>query len=324
MRMTTHSSLKGLGSAIPERIITSDELELFYGLGKNWIYKRSGIQSRHIGEMHETASTLGTTAALNAIKSAKIKVEYIDTIIVSSCTPDMIAPATACLIAEKLNLYGVTAFDISTACSGWMHAAHIANCMIKAHAAKNVLVVAAEVMSKILDWNDTNTSVLFGDGAGAAVICADEKPGIVSITTSSDATKGDILYASNGIRGQTKNHASPTLVLENGGAVFKHSTEIMAAALTNEMNQNQLSINDIDWLVLHQANERIIDTIAKKIACPKKKVLKTIHFHGNTSSASVPMVLNHFTNNKTIKSKQTILLGAFGSGFTWATGLFIS
>ena len=321
--MTTHASLKGLGSALPERIITSQELESLYGLEKGWINKRTGIVSRHVGETHETASTLGAKAAINAIQSTDIKTEDIDTIIVSTCTPDMIAPATACLIAEKLSLRGVAAFDISTACSGWMYAANIAASMIKANTAKNVLVVATEVMSKILDWNDTDTSVLFGDGAGAALICSDNKPGIVSISTASDGSKGDILYATNAIRGQTKKHPSPTLVLENGPAVFKHSTEIMATALTHEMLKNQLSIDDIDWLVLHQANSRIIDTIAKKISCPSEKVLKTIHFQGNTSSASVPLLLDHFTKNNTIKPQEKILLGAFGSGFTWATGLFI-
>ncbi len=319
-----HASLKGLGSALPERVITSQELESLYGLEKGWINKRTGIASRHVGEMHETASTLGTAAAHNAIQSAGIKTEDIDTVIVSTCTPDLIAPATACLIAEKLSLRGVAAFDISTACSGWMYAVNIANSMIKANTARTILVVAAEVMSKIVDWNDTDTSVLFGDGAGAAIICSSDRPGIVSITTSSDSTKGGILYATNAIRGQTKNYESPTLVLENGPAVFKNSTEIMATALTNEMHQNKLSIDDIDWLVLHQANSRIIDTIAKKVSCPAEKVLKTILFHGNTSSASVPILLDHFIKNNTIQPQQKILLGAFGSGFTWATGLFIS
>ncbi len=322
--MTIHASFTGFGSALPARTITNHELESLYGLNSGWIKKRCGINSRHISQENETASTLGALAAKNAIQAANIQLKKIDTVIVSTCTPDMIAPATACLIAKQLNINGVTAFDVSSACTGWMCATQIANSMIKTQAANNVLIVGTELMSRIVDWKDPDTRILFGDGAGAAVLSANSKPGIISITVSSDNSKGDILYATNAIRGQAKEHASSTLVLENGQAVFKHSVDTMVTALNKEMRQNHLSIDDIDWLVLHQANSRIIDTIAKKIHCPKDKLLKTIEFHGNTSSASVPMVLDHYVKNDTIKPNQTVLLGAFGSGFTWATGVFIS
>lgn len=314
-----HCRIKAVGSALPDRIVTSSELETMYGLEKGWALRRTGVRERRIADSHESASSLATDASVNALTQGGLDRKEIECVIVATATADMIAPSTAAMVANNLGLSGIPTFDISCACAGWLYGAYIARSMISSGAADNVLVIGSEVMSRIIDWKDNDTRFLFGDGAAATVLGRAESAGFLSITPSSDGSKGGVLFATNAIRGQNRDFKYPTLVLDNGLEVFRLAVNVLSRSLKQEMEANGLTARDIDGLVLHQANARIIDGITAKLGVPEDKVVKTIDIHGNTSAASVPLALDTALRQGKAKHGDKLLFGAFGSGLTWCT-----
>ena len=303
-----YSKIIGTGGYLPNKILTNKDLESLVDTTDEWILERTGIKQRHISADNETTSSMATKASLDAIKSASIKNNEIDLIIVATTTPDQIFPSTACIVQNNLNIVA-PAFDVQAACTGFIYALSIADNYIKTGMCKNVLVIGAEKYSNILDWDDRSTCVLFGDGAGAVVLSAKNSEGIISSHIHADGQYNDLLSVED-------KH-----IKMKGNEVFKVAVNTLSNLVDETLNKNNLDKTDIDWLVPHQANLRIIKAAAKKLSMSLDQVVVTVDKHANTSAASIPLALNEAVKDGRIRDDQVILLEAFGSGFTWGSVL---
>lgn len=315
-----HSRIIGTGSYLPERVLTNFDLEKIVDTTDEWITSRSGIRERHIAADNEMTSDLALQASLRAIEMAGIAADEIDLIIVATTTPDKTFPSTACILQEKLGITsGGAAFDMQAVCGGFVYALNTADLYIRGGQAKTVLVVGSEVLSRILDWTDRTTCVLFGDGAGAVVLQASDAPGIIAGKLHSDGRYHEQLRADGSIRnGEVQ--GDPFIKME-GQAVFKFAVTVLSKVVDEVLADTGMQGSDIDWLVPHQANIRIIEATAKKLGLNMDNVVVTVAYHGNTSSASIPLALDVAVRDGRIQAGQNILLEAIGGGFTWGAVL---
>lgn len=313
-----YSAILGTGSYLPEKILTNFDLEKMVDTTNDWIVERTGIRQRHIAADNENAVSLAENAARIALDTAGIKPAEIEMIIVSSTTPQMVFPSTACLLQEKFGIAGCPAFDLNaSACAGFMYALSIADQYIRTGAIKNALVIGSEVMSRVVDWEDRTTCVLFGDGAGAIVLGASNEPGILSTHLHADGTHKDVLYL------PSRSLKSPELesVKMLGNPLFKLAVNTLGSLFDETLAANSMQKSDIDWLVPHQANMRIIDSMAKKLNLPLDRVTVTLDKQGNTSSASIPLALDEAIRDGRIQRGQILLMEGFGGGLAWGSAL---
>ncbi len=311
-----HSRIAGTGSYLPKKILTNAALESMVDTTDEWIFSRTGIRERHIVADDEFTSDLALQASLNAIKSSGITAHDIDLIIVATTTPDKIFPSVAVMLQNKLGIAGCPAFDIQAVCSGFVYALATADNFIKAGAAQCALVVGAEAFSRIVDWTDRGNCILWGDGAGAVVLQASDQPGIISTHLHADGNYEKMLHVPRQADAKVKD----TVVME-GNAVFKVAVNTLDAIVDETLAANGMQKSDIDWLVPHQANIRILQATAKKLDMNMDKVIVTVDKHGNTSAASIPLALDIAVQDRRIKRGDIVLMEAFGGGFTWGSAL---
>jgi 3-oxoacyl-[acyl-carrier-protein] synthase-3 len=318
----TRARIIGTGSYLPQRVLTNADLERMVDTSDEWITERTGIRRRHIAGAGETTCDLAEQAAWRAIAAAGIKPADIDLIVVATTTPDLVFPSTACLLQERLNIQGCPAFDVQAVCTGFIYALGIADQFIRTGAANYVLVVGAEVLSRIIDWTDRRTCVLFGDGAGAVVLAAAGTPGILSTHLHADGRYKGLLSVPSGVgQGYDQLVHSRAYIQMQGNEVFKWAVNTLERIVDETLLANHMEKSGIDWLVPHQANIRIITATAKKLKMPMDRVVVTIAEHGNTSAASVPLALDVAVRDGRIRSGDMVLLEAFGGGFTWGSAL---
>ncbi len=319
------SVIRGIGSYLPERIMTNAEMAVVVDTSDVWIQERTGIRERHIAAEGQFTSDLGYAAALAALEDAGMTADDIDLIVVATSTPDLTFPATATIIQEKLGMRHGAAFDIQAVCSGFIYGVHVTNALLKSGGAKRALLIGAETFSRILDWTDRGTCVLFGDGAGAVVIEAVESEpsdevsarGILETFVRSDGAHRDMLYVDGGpSRTQTVGHLRML-----GNQVFKHAVTDIAQVIRDCAKQADVEISDIDWFVPHQANQRILTAVAKRLKLKPEQVISTVADHANTSAASVPLAMDVAVKDGRIKKGDLVMLEAFGGGFTWGAAL---
>ena len=314
-----YSKVIGTGSYLPEKVLTNHDLENMVDTSDSWIRSRTGIEQRHIAADNEMASDLALNACRKAMKAADVSADEINLIIVATTTPDMTFPSTACILQYKLGIKDCPAFDVQAVCSGFIYALATADMFIRAGRCRTALVVGTEIYSRILDWTDRSTCVLFGDGAGAMLITQSDQPGILSNHLHADGSYYNTLSLSGYICGG-KVKGNPYLTME-GNTVFKFAVKVMEEIVHETVAENNLQISDIDWLIPHQANIRIIQSTAKKLGIPMEKVVTTIDKHGNTSAASIPLALDLALRDGRIRPGQHVLLEGVGGGFTWGAVL---
>ena len=318
-----HSRIAGTGSYLPEKVLTNDDLAKTVDTSDEWIVARTGIRQRHVAAEGETTSDLAYHASLRAMEAAGVSAADIDLIVLGTTTPDLIFPSSACLLQHKLGANGCPAFDVNAACSGFIYALTIADKFIRSGAAKTALVVGSETLTRMLDWSDRGTCVLFGDGAGAVVLKADDETGILSTHMHADGGKKELLWNPVGVSEGFKpgEDNAGVRVLMTGNDVFKHAVKALDAVVEETLEANGLDRHDIDWLIPHQANLRIIEATAKRLDMPMDRVIVTVDRHGNTSSGSVPLALDEAVRSGKVQRGQLVLLEAFGGGFTWGSAL---
>ena len=315
----TFSRIAGTGGYLPAKILTNRELEGIVDTTDEWIYTRTGIRERHIAAPEERTSDLALHASRRAMEAAGVGPQDIGMIIVATTTPDMIFPSTACILQAKLGIKNCPAFDVQAVCSGFVYALSIADQFMRNGESKCALVVGAEIYSRILDWKDRTTCVLFGDGAGAVVLKASATPGILSTHLHADGSHHDILSVPGTVcRGEVS--GTPYVQMQ-GNAVFKFAVKVLDEIVVEALAKNGLERSDIDWLVPHQANIRIIQSTAKKLGLGLERVVMTVDRHGNTSAASIPLALDEAVRDGRIRSGQHVLLEGVGGGFTWGAAL---
>ena len=315
--MTISSKISATGSYLPERILTNAELSQKVETSDEWIVERTGITKRHIAAEGELTSDIAYKAALRALEKSDIKAEDIDLIILATTTPDLTFPASATTVQAKLGANKAFAFDIQAVCSGFVYAIATADNFIKTGQVKNALVIGADILSRIVDWKDRNTCVLFGDGAGAVLLQAttEKNCGIISFDLHSDGTLNDILKTNGGPALNQK-----TGFIEMAGKeVFKHAVEKMSKSVISALDKAGLTTKDIDLLVPHQANIRILNAVATRLELPPEKVILTVHDHANTSAASIPLALDYANSHNRIKKGDVVVLEALGGGLTWGS-----
>jgi 3-oxoacyl-[acyl-carrier-protein] synthase-3 len=306
-----YARIAGTGSYLPEKIVTNKDLEASIETSDEWIAERTGIRQRHIAAEGEYSSDLGLAAARKAIEMADIDTSEIDLIIVATTTPTKTFPSNACLIQRQLDVHGCPAFDVQAVCSGFVYALDVANRMIQTGGAKTALVIGAETLSRITNWDDRTTAVLFGDGAGAIILQASEEPGILSTHIHADGEFENLLEVPLG----------EEYIAMNGNAVFRKAVGTLGAIARETLATNNVDKSDLDWLVPHQANLRIIAAAAKKLDMPMERVVVTVDKHANTSAASIPLALDVAVRDGRIQRGQMLLFEAFGGGFTWGSAL---
>lgn len=318
--MSIRSELIGFGQCLPQKVLTNDDLSHMVDTNDEWIRTRTGICQRHIAANDETTSAIAAEAVQNAIKNAGVAPYDVDLLILATVTPDNTTPSTATMIAGKLGFRsGVPAFDISAACSGFIYALTLADNMIRLGEIKTAVIVGAECLSKIVDWSDRNTCVLFGDGAGAVVLRAtegngnSEDTGVLSTCIFSDGRLAEFLKTTGGV----SSTQTAGFVSMNGKEVFKHAVVSLAEAAETALAKANVTKSEIDWLVPHQANIRIIDSVAERLEISHEKVIVSVDHHGNTSAASIPLALSENIENKRLQKGQVVVLTAMGAGFTW-------
>ena len=321
--MAIHSRIAGTGSYLPDKVLTNADLEKIVDTSDEWIVSRSGIRERHIAADDQTTSDLSYEAALKALEAAGMTADEIELIIVGTTTPDIVFPSTACLLQAKLGISGCGAFDVNAACSGFIFALSVADQFIRAGTVKNVLVVGAETLTRLVDWTDRATCVLFGDGAGAVVLKADSEAGILSTHLHADGGKQDLLICpvgpSKGFKPELPN--AGVKIHMAGSEVFKHAVKALDSVVDETLHANGLDKSDLDWLIPHQANLRIIEATAKRLHMSMDQVIVTVDRTGNTSSGSIPLALDEAVRSGRIQRGQLLLLEAFGGGFTWGSAL---
>jgi 3-oxoacyl-[acyl-carrier-protein] synthase-3 len=314
-----YSKVAGTGSYLPEKILTNQDLERMVDTSDEWIRTRTGIAQRHIAADNEMASDLALNASRQAMAAAGVTAADIDLIIVATTTPDVIFPSTACILQDKLGVNDCPAFDVQAVCSGFIYALATADMFIRAGKCHTALVVGTEIYSRILDWTDRSTCVLFGDGAGAVVLTRGDQPGILSSHLHADGSYRKILAVPGSICGG-KVQGKPFVMME-GNVVFKFAIKVLEDVVREALAENNLEVSDIDWLIPHQANIRIILSTANKLGLPMEKVVATVDRHGNTSAASIPLALDIAIRDGRIKPGQLVLLEGVGGGFTWGAAL---
>ncbi|OFZ88255.1 MAG: 3-oxoacyl-ACP synthase [Betaproteobacteria bacterium RBG_16_64_18] len=314
-----YSRIVGTGSCLPPKIVTNAELAAQMDTSDEWIRTRTGIRQRHIAEASQTSSDLALPASREALSAAGLAPSDVDLIIVATSTPDYVFPSTACLLQAKLGIKGCPAFDIQAVCSGFVYGLAVADKFIRSGQHKCALVVGAEVFSRILDWNDRGTAVLFGDGAGAAVLRADSRPGVMASALHADGSHAGILSVPGNVCGG-KVTGSPFLRMD-GKAVFKLAVKVLDEVARETLAQCGLTTRDIDWLIPHQANARIIQATANKLGIDASKLVITVDRHANTSAASVPLALDLALRDGRIRPGQRVMLEGVGGGFTWGAVL---
>jgi 3-oxoacyl-[acyl-carrier-protein] synthase-3 len=315
----SYSRIVGTGSYLPEKILTNRDLELKVDTTDEWIYTRTGIRQRHIAADGEKTSDLALAASRRALDSAGMAAGDLDLIVMATTTPDMVFPSTACQLQAKLGVKNCPAFDVQAVCSGFVYGLSTADSLMRAGQYRSALVVGAEVYSRILDWGDRSTCVLFGDGAGAVVLRKDSAPGILSSHLHADGSYANLLCVPGTVNGG-KVSGRPLLQMD-GGAVFKFAVKAMDDLVEETLAANGMQKSDIDWLVPHQANIRIIQASAKKLGLSMEKVVVTVDRHANTSAASIPLALDEAVRDGRIRAGQHVLLEAVGGGFTWGAAL---
>ena len=319
---TVYSQIAGTGGYLPERIMTNTELESMVETSDEWITSRTGIRQRHIAAEDEFTLDLAEKASREAIANAGIEPSDIDLIVVATTTPDRVFPSTACLLQSKLDVHGCPAFDVQAVCTGFVYALGVADKFVKTGAAKCALVVGAETFSRIIDWTDRNTCVLFGDGAGAVVITASDEPGIYSTHLHADGDYAELLHVPSGVSNNLAAVKDGRAYVEMAGTeVFKMAVNTLGRIADETLEANGMAKDDVDWLVPHQANMRIIAATAKKLRLPMEKVILTVAEQGNTSAASIPLALHAGVSDGRIKRGETLIIEGFGGGFTWGSAL---
>ncbi len=317
-----YARIIGTGHYLPEKVLTNRDLEEMVDTSDQWIADRTGIRQRHIAAEGQTTCDLAEQAARRAMDDAGLKPGDIDLLLVGTTTPDLVFPSTACLLQHRLGMAECGAFDINAACSGFIYALSVADQYIRNGNARNVLVIGAETLTRMLDWNDRSTCVLFGDGAGAAVLTADENPGILSTHIHANGGYSDLLKVDVGVsRGFRAEERGGVTVSMKGNEVFKVAVNTLGRIVDETLAANQLNKEDLDWLIPHQANLRIIKATARKLRMSMDQVIVTVDRHGNTSAASVPMALDEALKSGRIQRGDKLLLEAFGGGFTWGAAL---
>jgi 3-oxoacyl-[acyl-carrier-protein] synthase-3 len=314
-----YSRIVGTGSCLPQKIVTNEELAVRMDTSDEWIRTRTGIRQRHIADASQTSSDLALPASREALAAAGLAPADVDLIIVATSTPDYIFPSTACLLQAKLGIRGCAAFDLQAVCSGFVYGLAVADKFIRSGQHQCALVVGAEVFSRILDWNDRGTAVLFGDGAGAVVLRADSRPGVMASALHADGSYADILSVPGNVCGGNI-IGSPFLRMD-GPAVFKFAVKVLDEVARETLTQCGLTTRDVDWLIPHQANVRILEATAKKLGIDASKVVITVDIHGNTSAASVPLALDLALRDGRIMAGHRVLLEGVGGGFTWGAAL---
>lgn len=318
----TYARIAGTGGYLPEKVVTNDDLAKTMDTSDQWIRDRTGICRRHIAAPDETCSDMAMEAANQAIDMADIEATDIDLIIVGTVTPDKVFPSTASIIQRRLGIKGCPAMDVQAACSGFIYGLDLASRFIQTGGAKNALVIGAEVLSRITNWEDRATAVLFGDGAGAVILQPSEEPGIISTHVHCDGQYEDLLQVPQGISsGFDAVRKEEAYIQMNGNAVFKRAVATLGSIARETLDNNNVDKHDIDWLVPHQANLRIIAAAAKKLDLPMEQVIVTVDDQANTSAASIPLALNTAVRDGRIQRGQLLLFEAFGAGFTWGSAL---
>ena len=315
--------IAGTGSYLPEKVLTNDDLAKFVDTSDEWIAARTGIRERHVAAEGETTGDLGYQSAMRALEAAGVDAKELDLIVVGTTTPDLIVPSTACLIQHRIGADGCPAFDVNAACSGFVYALTVADKFIRSGAAKTALVIGAETLTRMVDWSDRTTCVLFGDGAGAVVLKADTETGILSTHMHADGGKKELLWNPVGVSVGFKPGEDNAGVRINmsGNDVFKYAVKALDSVVEETLQANGLDRHAIDWLIPHQANLRIIEATAKRLDMPMERVIVTVDRHGNTSSGSVPLALDEAVRSGRVQRGQLLLLEAFGGGFTWGSAL---
>jgi 3-oxoacyl-[acyl-carrier-protein] synthase-3 len=317
-----YSRIIGTGRCLPEKVLTNQDLEQMVDTTDEWIRTRTGIERRHIAADNQTTCDLAEGAVREAMAAAGIGPRDVDLLLIGTTTPDQVFPNVGCLLQERLGIHGCPAFSLEAACTGFIYALAVADKFIRTGAARTAVVVGAETLSRMTDWTDRTTCVLFGDGAGAAVIRADDVPGVVSTHLHADGTYKDLLYFPSGVSKRPEDfHARRDYIHMSGNEVFKVAVNTLGRIVEETLAKNNLRRADIDWLIPHQANMRIIQATARKLKMPMERVIQTVQDHGNTSAASVPMALDVAIRDGRIRRGDTLLLEAFGGGFTWGSAL---
>lgn len=317
-----YAKIIGTGRYLPEKIISNQDIEKLVDTTDEWILTRTGIKTRHSVAKNQTTGDMCLEAAREAIKSADIDAADIDMVLIGTASPDMIFPNVGCVVSHALGLKNVPAIGLEAACSGFIYSLAIANMYIQQGDARCVLVVGAESITRLLDWSNRETCVLFGDGAGAAIVAASDSPGILYTKLGADGKYKDLLYYPYGV-GHGFDEFDPRLgtIQMDGHAVFKVAVSTMSKSAKQALDSCSMTVSDVDWIIPHQANLRIIQAVAKRLGAPMEKMIVTVQDHGNTSAASVPLALSVAVDDGRIQSGQTVLLVAFGGGFTWGSVL---
>ncbi|MDQ3494032.1 MAG: ketoacyl-ACP synthase III [Pseudomonadota bacterium] len=323
MTQRVFARIAGTGSYLPEKVLTNDDLSRIVDTTDEWIASRTGIRQRHVAADGETTGDLAYHASLRALEAAGVAASELDMIVLGTTTPDLVFPSTACLLQHRLGANGCAAFDVNAACSGFVFALAVADKFIASGAARTVLVVGAETLTRMVDWSERTTCVLFGDGAGAVVLKADSETGILSTHLHADGGKKELLWSPVGVSVGFKENEKNAGVRINmaGSDVFKYAVKALDSVVEETLQANGLDRHDIDWLIPHQANLRIIEATAKRLDMPMERVIVTVDRHGNTSSGSVPLALDEAVRSGRVQRGQLVLLEAFGGGFTWGSAL---
>ncbi len=315
-----YSQIIGTGSYLPERVLTNFDLEKMVDTSAQWILERTGVEQRHMAAPGETTCDLAEMAARRALEAAAMEPDAIDMIVLATTTPDHVFPSVATQLQQRLGSFGGAAFDVQAVCTGFIYGLAIADQFIRTGTVQRVLVVGAETFTRIIDWTDRGTCILFGDGAGAVVLEAVNTPGIVSSHLHADGRYKKLLWVPAGVStGYDKTRENAAYVEMRGHEVFKIAVNSMTRIVQETLDANCLTVADVDWLIPHQANERILVATAKKLQLPLERVINTVKTHGNTSAASVPLALDAAVRDGRIKRGDTLLLEAFGGGFTWGS-----